>query len=430
MLSTHRWGPSASAKPSPPQLTRPAPSKLLNSSGQDLQAFLWEAPNLPSLSQTFSFSLLGAKMGETEGWTRDGSGGKPPALFGAGEASPLSPCTLGWEMAGAGWDLCRGRSVGQPPTLWHFQPLEGGPRPAPTPGAPQPLSESRRGQQQGTQPCPPTGCWHGRDTPAPAASPRPSRAPSAGETEARSAAAQPGPERVRLTSPGSALGGEEEQEAPQEEGEGTRPGKHRSPVPVPWGFGPGARCAADVPVCAEGFAPAAGARRCRGLGSGLGSPGGRCRCPGVPDRGCGCSGWRCRQRPVPVPGMPVPVVPVGSRCRSRWCRCRWCRWCWCRCRCRWCPVMPVPMPGGAGAGARRGLSRSDQRRLLWGELRSCLLVLKAEMEAGGGTRRVGILIFFYYYCYIPTFLGGVLGNSSAAGGRRQGGREVVREPRG
>lgn len=67
--------------------------------------------------------------------------------------------------------------------------------------------------------------------------------------------------------------------------------------------------------------------------------------------------------------------------------------------------MPVPMPGGAGAGARRGLSRSDQRRLLWGELRSCLLVLKAEMEAGGGTRRVGILIFFIIIVIFPLFWG-------------------------
>lgn len=87
-----------------PQLIHSAPSKLLNSSGQVLQAFFWEVPNRPPFSQTFSASVspLGAKVGETEGWTwrwtRDGYGGKPPALFGVGEALPLSLSTLGGEM--------------------------------------------------------------------------------------------------------------------------------------------------------------------------------------------------------------------------------------------------------------------------------------------------------------------------------------------
>lgn len=69
--------------------------------------------------------------------------------------------------------------------------------------------------------------------------------PGDGETEARREAAQPGQERGRLTSPGSALGGEEEQEAPEKEGEGTRPGKHRSPVLGALGLRsrcPGVRC--------------------------------------------------------------------------------------------------------------------------------------------------------------------------------------------
>lgn len=113
--------------------------------------------------------------------------------------------------------------------------------------------------------------------------------PGGGETEARREAAQPGQERVRLTSPGSALGGEEEQEAPEEEGEGTRPGKHRSPgasVPVPGVALP------DVPVMSRGL--------CRGLRS-------RCRCPAVPRARLRC---RAPRRTVRCPGVPEPGPPV------------------------------------------------------------------------------------------------------------------------
>lgn len=152
--------------------------------------------------------------------------------------------------------------------------------------------------------------------------------PGDGETEARRDPAQPGGERGGLTSPGSALGGEEEQQTPEEEGEGTRPGKHRSPA--------------------------------------IGARGLRSRCPGV-------SRSRC-------PGVPVPDVPVRCPVMSR------CRWASLSlsvpgglgagvgclgaslgaggCRCPGVPVpggaaVAVPVPGGAGAGAR-----SDQRRLL------------------------------------------------------------------
>lgn len=158
----------AQAKPTSwPQLTRPAPSKLPNSSGQVLQAFFWEVSNLPPFSQTVSASVspLGTKVGENEGWTwrwtRDGYGGKPPALFGVGEALPLSLSTLGGEM-----HSCRVGSV--PRKICKitscsvaFLPMKKGVRPfcqppePPSPFTSTPCSaqcstapQSRRGQQQ------------------------------------------------------------------------------------------------------------------------------------------------------------------------------------------------------------------------------------------------------------------------------------------
>lgn len=167
--------------------------------------------------------------------------------------------------------------------------------------------------------------------------------PGDGETEAQREPAQPGGERGRLTSPGSALRGEEEQQTPEEEGEGTRAGKHRSPAIGARGLR--SRCPAVSWSQCRGAAaarcPAAGpgARRCRGLVPGVGFLGAEagargCRFPGMPVPGVP----RCRCPGMPVSGVPRRRCPGVSRC-------------WCpavavpgvpRCRCPGVPVPGVP----------------------------------------------------------------------------------------
>lgn len=174
-----------------------------------------------------------------------------------------------------------------------------------------------------------------------------------------------GGERGGLTSPSAALRAEEEQQTPEEEGEGSCPGKHRgdrrpaasfrcpgASVPVPAGAaarcpgaGPGA-VPGDVSVSVPGdFAPAVGARRCRGLSPGVG-----CLVPVVPVPRCGGT------------EMPVPRGAGAEDACARGCRFPAIQ----RCRCRGCRCRGAGSRGcrGADAGSRRISSRSDQRRLL------------------------------------------------------------------
>lgn len=219
----------------------------------------------------------------------------------------------------------------------------------------------------------------------------------------------------------------------------------------------------SVPVLGV-FAPAAGARRCCGLGPGVGCPGAGDSargCRGADSRGCRCPVMPASGAPVPgmlrcrFPGVPVPVATsIGARdCRCRGCRCRGC-WClWRRfpglsvpdpggvavpmpggvgargCRCRF-PEVSVPVPGGVAVPVPGGARLAPIKGASFRESRGvCLLVLKAEMEGAGGENRPAewwVVVWFNFFLLMiiiifPLF-GGVLGNSSAAGGRREGGR--------
>lgn len=189
---------------------------------------------------------------------------------------------------------------------------------------------------------------------------------------------QAGGERGLLTSPGSALGGEEEQKTPEKEGEGTRTGKHRSPaVGAPGGLrcrypggclGPGAAPGGCLGPWARGNSDpgsqgclgagtgglffGAGARgrsgagaRCpgaapgalRGGGSGLGVENkrkkGGGRGPGTASRGCCCCpGARGRPGARGCPGAGVPGCPGADVPK--------------RPDARGCPGIDVPVPGG------------------------------------------------------------------------------------
>lgn len=123
-------------------------------------------------------------------------------------------------------------------------------------------------------------------------------------------------------SPCSALGGEEQQQTPEEESEGTRAGEHRSPavgargasVPALGGCcGVTARllpCGCPMSRCCS-RCRCSGLSRCQCWGYPRGVMPGARRCLGVDDRG-GSQWCRCPTVPMPaeVPVVPVPVVPV------------------------------------------------------------------------------------------------------------------------